>query len=432
MVQLTHRSDSNSLQLTTVFCLLAILPFTLASGVDPRPAIGFDLGQSYGYVDSCSKFIPSNMIRTAVAHLPNGTIVKLAKIEGSPRYRAFMQSELEKQKDYLYWYEERTRSSLLWEEILILLNRYTGLGPTYGGTILAEMLGSLRIASEATLGAPLPATVVFTAPYVRAWQHEEALLDGLLQRARILAGLKPVTIENMDPVYLGETNTVLAANGRQICPKLRCFGPSIFDEPPWAYETEPLTTHQIVYFVRQVSFSSLTATNDVLLTTLSSFTNHSLYTSFQQATCYSFQASSNRLGTINPELGLYQQEHASDEESFWRKLEDYLVSKAEEYVTSGDFPGDFSLGKHSIVLVAGEAADNPKFMDAVRQAITRIQNDPIHRYKEAMTGPKVELLVSQDLTYAAAAGVALWRRSMIDSSYCENVARMNKKDHDEL
>lgn len=323
-----------------------------------------------------------------------------------------MQGELEKQKDYLDWYEERTRSSLLWEEILILLNRYTGLGPTYGGTILAEMLRSLRIASEAALGAPLPATVVFTVPYVRAWQHEEALLDGLLQRARILAGLKPVTSENMDPVYLGETNTVLAANGRRICPKLRCFGPSIFDEPPWAYETEPLTTHQIVYFV--------------------SFTNHSLYTSFQQATCYSFPASSNRLGTINPELGLYQQEHASDEESFWRKLEDYLVSKAEEYVTSGDFPGDFSLRKHCILLVAGEAADSPKFMDAVRQAITRIQNDPIHRYKEAMTGPKMELLVSQDLTYAAAAGVALWRRNMIGSSYCENVARMDKKDHDEL
>lgn len=115
MVQLTHRPGSNSLRLTTVFWLLAILPFTLASGVDPRPAIGFDLGQSYGYVDSCSKVIPSNMIRTAVAHLPNGTIVKLAKIEGSPRYRAFMQGELEKQKDYLDWYEERTRSSLLWK-----------------------------------------------------------------------------------------------------------------------------------------------------------------------------------------------------------------------------------------------------------------------------------------------------------------------------
>ncbi|QYT04036.1 hypothetical protein H0G86_010971 [Trichoderma simmonsii] len=355
MVQLSHRSDSNSLRLTTVFGLLAILPFTLASGVDPRPAIGFDLGQSYG---------------TAVAHLPNGTIVNLAKIEGSPRYRAFMQGELEK-GDYLKQYEERTISSLLWEEILILLNRYTGLGPTYGGIILAEMLRSLRVASEATLGGPLPATVVFTAPYMRAWYQQERLLDGLLQRARILAGLKPVTIENMDPVYLGETNTVLAANGRRICPKLRCFGPSIFDEPPWAYETEPLRTDQV-------------------------------------------------------------QEHASDEESFWRKLEDYLVSQAEEYVTSGDFSGDFSLGKHSIVLVAGEAADNPKFMDAVRQAITRIQNDPIHRYKEAMAGPKVELLVSQDLTYAAAAGVALWRRSMIDSSYCENVARMNKKDHDEL
>ncbi|KAJ4857554.1 hypothetical protein T069G_08451 [Trichoderma breve] len=353
MVQLSHRPGSNKLRLTTVLCLLAVLPFTLASGVDPRPAIGFDLGQSYG---------------TAVAHLPNGTIVKLAKIEGSPRYRAFMQSELEKQKDYLDWYEERTRSSLLWEEILILLNRYTGFGPTYGGTILAEMLRSLRIASEATLGAPLPATVVFTAPYVRAWQHEEALLDGLLQRARILAGLKPVTIENMDPVYLGETNTVLAANRRRICPNLRCFGPSIFDEPPWAYETEPLRTDQVVYFV--------------------SFTYHSLYTSFQLATSKSTQATRKAFG-VSLKITLYPK-------------------------------------------LKSEAADNPKFMDAVRQAITRIQNDPIHRYKEAMTGPKVELLVSQDLTYAAAAGVALWRRSMIDSSYCENVARMNKKDHDEL
>ncbi|KAK0756823.1 hypothetical protein N5P37_010341 [Trichoderma harzianum] len=428
---MTHRPGFNRLRLTTVFCLLAILPFASASGVDPRPAIGFDLGQSYGYVDSCSEVIPSNAISTAVAHLPNGTIVNLAKIEGSPRYRAFMQGELEK-GDYLEQYEERTISSLLWEEILILLNRYTGLGPTYGGIILAEMLRSLRIASEATLGGPLPATVVFTAPYMRAWYQQERLLDGLLQRARILAGLKPVTIENMDPVYLGETNTVLAANGRRICPKLRCFGPSIFDEPPWAYETEPLITHQIVYFVRQVPFSSVTATNDVLLTTLLSFTNHSLYTSFQQATCYSFSASSNRLGTINPELGLYQQEHASDEESFWRKLEDYLVSQAEEYVTSGDFSGDFSLGKHCIVLVVGEAADNPKFMDAVRQAITRIQNHPVHRYKDAMTGPKVELLISQDLTYAAAAGVALWRRSLIDSSYCETVASMGKKDRDEL
>lgn len=258
MVQPTHRPGFNSLWLTTFFCLSAILPFTFASGVDPRPAIGFDLGQSYGYVDSCSNVILSDMISTAVAHLPNGTIVKLAKIEGSPRYRAFMQGELEKQKDYLDWYEERTRSSLLWEEILILLNRYTGLGPTYGGTILAEMLRSLRLASEAILGAPLPATVVFTAPYMRAWQHEETLLDGLLQRARIIAGLRPVTIRNMDSVYLGETNTVLAANGRQICPKLRCIGPEFSDEFP--------TTNKIVYFIRQVLFPSFTLIHDVPLT----------------------------------------------------------------------------------------------------------------------------------------------------------------------
>ncbi|KAL6691071.1 hypothetical protein J3F84DRAFT_403834 [Trichoderma pleuroticola] len=351
MVQLTHRPGSNSLRLTTIFCLLATLPFTLTSGVDPRPAIRFDLGQSYG---------------TAVAHLPNGTIVKLAKIEGSPRYRAFMQGELEK-GNYLIQFEERTISSLLWQEILILLNRYTGLGPTYGGTILAEMLTSLRIASEAILGAPLPATVVFTAPYVRAWEQEETLLDGLLQRARIFAGLRPIPIENMDPVYLGETNTVLAANGRRICSNLRCFSPGISDEPLLPDEDEALMSNQI-------------------------------------------------------------QEHASDEESFWRKLEDYLVSQTEEYVTRGDF-----YLRDCIVLVAGEAADNPKFMDAVRQAITRIQNHPVHRYKGAMTGPKVELLVSQDLTYAAAAGVALWRRSMIDSSYCEKTWEiMNKEDRDEL
>lgn len=156
-----------------------------------------------------------------------------------------------------------------------------------------------------------------------------------------------------------------------------------------------------------------------------SFTNHSLYTSFQLATCYFRSASSNRLGTINPEFGLYQQEHASDEEGFWRKLEDYLVFQAAEYVI-----GDFSLRKDCIVLIAGEAADNPRFIDAVRQAITRIQNDPIHKSKGANA---LKLLVSQDLTYAAATGAALWRRTMIDSSYCENTWEiMSKKDRDEL
>ncbi|KAL7940717.1 hypothetical protein V8C42DRAFT_336777 [Trichoderma barbatum] len=304
-----------------------------------------------------------------------------------------MQGELQKQKDFKY--DERTRSSLLWKEISGLLNQYTGLGPACGVTTLAEMLSSLRIASEAILGAPLPATVVFTAPWMHAWSYEETLTDGLVEKARILAGLRPVMVENMDSNYLSETNTVLAANGRQICPDLRCNGPEFSDEPP--------STNEVVYFL--------------------SFTNHSLYTSFQLATCFFLSSTTNRLGTINPEFGLNQQEHTSDEKTFWYNLQDYLVSQAREYVISGDY----SLRQHCIVLIAGEAADNPKFLDTVRQAITRIQNDPIHRSQEAGTGPKIELLVSQELTFAAATGAALWRRTMIDSSYCEDKEANNGK-----
>ncbi|KYK60604.1 hypothetical protein DCS_01741 [Drechmeria coniospora] len=364
-----HHLALKNIGLATIFWLLAILPCALSSAVDSRPAIGFDLGQSYG---------------TAVAHLPNGTIIKLAKVEGSLRYQAFLQSEIQKQQGSR-WYP--SRAEVQREELSRLLKQYTGLGGPYGAAILAEMLIPLRTASEAVLGAPLPATVVITAPYITAWRHEETEDSSFVERARKLAGLRPLTVDNMDPVYLGEANSVLAANGREICPDLRCKGPEWSDEI--------LFRQDVVYFI--------------------SFTNQSLYTSFQMATCFFHSPVGARLGNIDPDFGLNQQHQATDRASFWQRLQKHLISRVGEHAKIRDI-----YQQSYLVVVAGEAANTPEFLDAVRQTVTHIQNDPVHRVKETGTGPKVELLVSDDPTYAAAKGVAFWRRTMIDSSYCDD------------
>lgn len=181
------------------------------------------------------------MFRTAVAHLFNGTVVKLAKIEGGPHYQAFLQSELQRQQES-GWHPSAIEIQR--EELSRLLKQYTGFGGPDGAAILAEMLIALRTTSEAILGAPLPATVVITAPYIIAWSHEETLHTSFVARARKLAGLRPVQVESMAPAYLSEANTVLAANGHKLCPDLHCNGPE--------WTNEDFSTYNVVYFIRRV------------------------------------------------------------------------------------------------------------------------------------------------------------------------------------
>ncbi|KAJ4154003.1 hypothetical protein LMH87_010467 [Akanthomyces muscarius] len=340
-----------------------------SGGVDPRPAIGFHLGQSYG---------------TAAAHLANGTVIELAKVDGSPAYRAFMQHELLRQQDSdLFAAPPRTpatRAQLAW-----LLNEYLGFEDE--AEVLAVMLRALRTASEEALGAePLPATVVLGAPYMRAWQDEETSDRSIVARARRLAGLPHIQVQNMDPVYLAEAHAVLAANGQELCQHRRCYGSLLSKQDPFRRE--------VIYLI--------------------SLTDQSLYTSFQLATCYFLTPVGGRLGTINPDFGLRKQDHTfSRDDDFWYEFEEYVVARWVDHAADGDnYRGSYT------VLLAGEGADDAKFQRAVEKAMARIAVGSPDAERETGPPPRVSLLVSQDPSFAAARGVALWRRTMMDGKYC--------------
>lgn len=112
---------------------------------------------------------------------------------------------------------------------------------SHGAAVLAEVLVSLRKASEVILG-DLPATVAITAPYVLSWQDEETDFTSHAWRARELAGLKKFRVETMSPLYLAEASTVLAANGRCLCQDHYCYGPETSEES--------LVTKDAVYYIR--------------------------------------------------------------------------------------------------------------------------------------------------------------------------------------
>ncbi|OAA33877.1 hypothetical protein NOR_08756 [Metarhizium rileyi] len=305
---------------------------------------------------------------TAVAQLSNGTIVKLAKIAGTAGYQELLQSELQKRQVIQGHATPHTRAH----------------ASSHGVAVLAEMIVSLREASEAILG-DLPATVAVTAPYVLAWLDEETDFSSYVWRARELAGLKSFRVETMSPLYLAEASTVFAANGRCLCQDRYCYGPERTEED--------IFTHDVVYHI--------------------SFTNNSLYTVFQRATCFFHSPAGARYGTINHDFGLGRTEHGVAA-TFWLHMEEYLVSQAEKYVKSDVRPTE-----SYIIAMAGEAAENKEFRDTVARVAARIQGDEAHRSERTGAGPKIELLASKEPVYAAAIGAALSKRHELDHSYCD-------------
>lgn len=109
---------------------------------------------------------------------------------------------------------------------------------------------------------------------------------------------------------------------------------------------------------------------------------------------------------------------------FWRGLQEYLKSRVREHAKIPDI-----YRQSFLVVISGEVADNPEFLDTIRRTIADIQKDPIHRTMETGTVPKIELLISEDPTYAAAKGVAFGQRMMMDSSYCDDWFQREERKH---
>lgn len=173
---------------------------------------------------------PTDSRSTAVAHYPNGTVVKLAKVPASELYQTWHQLELLKRDAND---QDRTFDPRLLPLRLRLQNLagWSRLVPS-GFELLADMTARLREASEAVLGAPLPGEVAFSLPQVPAWRDTEPWENGPVLKARIKGGVarlrRPVEVAE----YLDESTAAMVGNEMRLCLDRYCYG-EISTEDLW-------------------------------------------------------------------------------------------------------------------------------------------------------------------------------------------------------
>ncbi len=154
-----------------------------------------------------------------------------------------------------------------------------------------------------------------------------------------------------------------------------------------------------------------------------SFTNQSLYTSFQPTECFFFSAWANRLASIDASYGLDKLDEANTPALFWDALRIHLLARVAEFTKTGSYAY-----AALTVLTAGEASDHPDFLAVVRDVAKEI---PRVRGDYGATGKhEAEVVISNDPTYAAARGAAFWLRTRMDWSYCEGVGDDEEDGHD--
>ncbi|KAH7305469.1 hypothetical protein B0I35DRAFT_464738 [Stachybotrys elegans] len=298
---------------TVLVCLLglAFLPSTqcldTARQKDVPIAIGFHLGQSYA---------------TSVAHFSNGTVINLAKVPARDEYTALMERLIREPtpKD-----RSRLRESV-WEVIMKPFRIYSDRDVA----VLVRMTALLKAQSEAALGGLPIHWAAVTVPWMAAWDGQ-ASYGSTINQVLVLVGMEPVSWEASYPSYLGDTSSLLASDKRWACQEHWCLD------------------DRLMGGFGKIAF-------------LISFTNHSLYTSFQDSTCFFYYSWHNRL-----------------------------------------------------VLVAGEAATEPGFVEVVREVVKSIpivwatsDTEDVQIQEGTGQPPEVELLISEDPTFAGARGAAFW------------------------
>jgi hypothetical protein len=154
-----------------------------------------------------------------------------------------------------------------------------------------------------------------------------------------------------------------------------------------------------------------------------SFTNRSLYTSFQPATCFFFKPWDNRLASIDTNYGLDRLGEAATPALFWDALRTHLLARVAKF-TKQKLGYDYA---SIAIFPAGEAANHPDFLDVVRDVAKEI---PRVRGNLGATRRAAEVVVSEDPTYAAARGAAFWMRTRMDWSYCEGLEDEEGDDAD--
>lgn len=113
----------------------------------------------------------------------------------------------------------RERAPDVWDDLLQSLWRLlipTWMRPSTDAAILVRMAAALKAESEAALGGSAIVSAAVTAPWMAAWDGQIPS-KSTINEVLVKVGIEPVSWEIGHPMYLGETNSLLAANQRQLC-----------------------------------------------------------------------------------------------------------------------------------------------------------------------------------------------------------------------
>ena len=146
--------------------------------------------------------------------LDDGTAVHLATVPGSQRYVELVERLMVTPPPP--WHGNSIITiGITWVKYML------GITPS-DTAIFAELVRELKTASEATLEKSLDGYVIsITAPWQYFWRDQGSWSSDI-NKALIQNELQPWFPYEMDPVYLEEARTTLAACGRWLCEPFEC------------------------------------------------------------------------------------------------------------------------------------------------------------------------------------------------------------------
>ena len=155
---------------------------------------------------------PNTTRRVSVNLLDNGTAINLAKVPGSRFYVEMVERLM---------MTLPSRNSGCSDGVGVTLARAAryllGISDFRDATTIAQLVGTLKAASEETLGKSLDGYAVsITAPWQQCWRDQSSWSSDI-NYALKQSGLQPWFPAELDPVYLEEARTTLAAFGRWLC-----------------------------------------------------------------------------------------------------------------------------------------------------------------------------------------------------------------------
>lgn len=97
-----------------------------------------------------------------------------------------------------------------------LLMRTLRMPPSRDAAVLVRVAAVLKAESGAALGGRAIDSAAVTVPWMAAWDGQVAS-NSIINDVLALVGIEPVSWESSHPIYLGETNSLLAASKRRLC-----------------------------------------------------------------------------------------------------------------------------------------------------------------------------------------------------------------------